>query len=354
MTSRERVLAAFEGRATDKPAFSWGLGVNPPVRRALGERLGLDEAGVEAWLLARSDVRQINLPYIGPADREIQIGETYRDLWGVERSPFVNVQDTFLEISHYPLAGAECAADVWAYDMPQAEWFDFSDLHRQLDEYADYAILARAGNPFECAWYMRGFEQIFYDMVDDPDIVEALMERVTQYFEAYLMALFAAAQGRPIDLAFTADDLGSQEGLITSLDMWERFIKPYHVRLNAIIHKNNCRVLYHSDGAVARALPGLIDAGIDILEAVQTDARGMEPEGLAAEFRGRLHFHGGVSVQKVLPYGTAEEVRREVRRLIENLGPCGYILAPSHAIQAGTPVDNVLAMLEEAGRLDAW
>jgi len=351
MTSRERVLAALEGRVVDKPAFSWGLGVNPPVRKALGERLGLDAAGVEDWLLARSDVRQINLPYIGPGDREIQSGETYRDIWGVERSPFVNVQDTFMEISHYPLARATCAGDVWAYDMPRADWFDFSDLHRQLDAFEGYAVLARAGNPFECAWYMRGFEQIFYDMVDEPEIVEALMERVTRYFEAYLTELFAEAKGRPIDLAFTADDLGSQEGLITSLGMWERFIKPYHVRLNRIIHANNCRVLYHSDGAVTRALPGLIEAGIDILEAVQTDARGMAPEGLGAEFCGRLNFHGGVSVQKTLPYGTPDQVRDEVRRLLAHLGPCGYIVAPAHAIQAGTPVDNVLAMLEEIGRL---
>jgi len=131
--------------------------------------------------------------------------------------------------------------------------------------------------------------------------------------------------------------------------MWERLIKPHHMRLNKALREYGVKVLYHSDGAVFDMLPGLIDMGIDIFEAVQTDAAGMDPAAMKALYGDRLCFHGGVSVQQTLPFGSVEQVRAEVAMLKRVLGKGGgYILAPAHAIQAGTPVQNIFAFLDEA------
>jgi uroporphyrinogen decarboxylase len=152
-----------------------------------------------------------------------------------------------------------------------------------------------------------------------------------------------------VDLTFTADDIAGQRGLLLSLDMWERFIKPHHVRLNKTIHEFGVKVIYHSDGGVTRAVPGLIDMGIDVLQALQFSARGMDPASLKRDFGDRLCFEGGVSVQTTLPFGTTDAVRSETEMLISVLGTDGgYILGPSHAIQAGTPPENVLAMFDTA------
>jgi uroporphyrinogen decarboxylase len=157
-----------------------------------------------------------------------------------------------------------------------------------------------------------------------------------------------AARGR-LDMIFTADDIGQQNGLLLSLSMWERYIKPHHVRLNRLIHEYGAKVIYHSDGAVMDAVPGLIDMGIDVLQALQFDALGMDPERLKTDYGKTLCFEGGVSVQHTLPFGNEEDVRREVQHLIRTLGRGGgYILGPSHVIQAGTPPPNVYALFETA------
>jgi uroporphyrinogen decarboxylase len=91
---------------------------------------------------------------------------------------------------------------------------------------------------------------------------------------------------------FTADDIGGQDGLLISLKMWEQFIKPYHVRLNAAIHEHGARVIYHSDGGIMDAVAGLIDMKIDVLQALQFDATGMDAVQLKALYGGPAEFSG--------------------------------------------------------------
>jgi uroporphyrinogen decarboxylase len=134
-----------------------------------------------------------------------------------------------------------------------------------------------------------------------------------------------------------------------SLATWEEFIKPCHVRLNRTIHEFGVKVVYHSDGDVMKAVDGLIDMGIDVLQALQFSAGRMDPVVLKSEYHDRLAFEGGVSVQTTLPFGTAADVKAEVENLITVLGRGGgYILGPSHAIQAGTPPENIVAMFDTA------
>ncbi len=347
LTPRERVALALKHRETDRvPIAMVCSGINPAARAALERHLGETRGvSVEQFLKPFIDIVPVQPRYVGPTL------PPDTDIWGVKRRAMSYGLGAYDEIEHYPLAGATTAAAVAAHPWPSLEWHDYESIRHiadQLDEQGEYCLLCSNGNIFETSWYMRGFEQMFLDLVTQPDIAHAIMQRVTSYYIGFFSRLLRAAKGR-IDLAFTADDIGGQNGLLLSLAMWEEHLKPYHVRLNAAIHESGARVIYHSDGAVMEAVPGLLDAGIDVLQALQFDARGMDPVALKRSFGDRLCFEGGISVQKTLPFGTVEEVRREVteRKMVLGKGG-GYILGPSHTIQDGTPPENIVALFETA------
>lgn len=315
-------------------------------RRALEGYLRRERGiGVQAYLDSLIDIAQVGPAYVGPP---LGPGE---DIWGVRRAPVSYGTGSYDEIGHYLLAAVAHPGDLDAHRWPTTAWFDYASLPDRIAAAQDgreRCLMVANGNLFETAWYMRGFQRMFMDMIDHPELYHAIMERVTAFYVAHSRHMLATADGA-VDLAFTADDIGGQHGLLMSLDMWETFLKPYHVRLNAAIHEFGARVIYHTDGAVMDAVPGLINMGIDVLQALQFSADGMDPRALKERYGNRLCFEGGVSVQTMLPFGTPEDVRREVAELITVLSKDGgYILGPSHAIQASTPPENVVAMFDTA------
>lgn len=347
MSSRERVMTALEHRATDRIPFVPGV-LSTDVRRRLSECLGYSNAAeLESNLQFLSDIRRVNPLYIGPGDRHciLSPGKSI-DIWGVERTSVSYGLGSYEEITRYPLADVTDIADLDRFSWPEAAWFDavnFRDQCQTIGSNRRYAIRLGNGNIFESSWYMRGLEQMLVDLLIDPELAWEIMRRVTDYFIAFFRRMLSAADGM-VDIVFTADDIGQQQGLLMSLDLWEGLIKPHHVRLNRVLHEFGVKIMYHTDGAVMDAVPGLIDMGIDILEALQFDARGMNSQILKDFYGGQLCFHGGVSVQKTLPFGTPEDVTQEVVDRISVLGRNGgYILAPSHVIQAGTPAENIMA-----------
>jgi len=322
-------------------------GINRPAYDALAAYLQRERGlTVEQVLQPLLDTKVAMPPYSGPALAE------GTDTWGVHRSPVSYGADCYNEIDVYPLGPAQTVADIAAHQWPQPDWFDTAampGLVAQLQADGEYCLMLANANIFECSWYMRGFEQFFMDLLLAPEISHAIMSRVTEFFIEYVHRTLSAVPGE-IDLVFTADDIGGQNGLLMSLAMWEEHLKPYHRRVNDAIHEHGAKVIYHSDGSVAEAVPGLIEMGIDVLQALQFDAAGMDPADLKTRFGDRLCFQGGVSVQHTLPFKAVEDVVAEVRTLIDTLGKDGgYILGPSHAIQAGTPPENIVAMLDTAG-----
>jgi uroporphyrinogen decarboxylase len=346
-TGRERVRRALAHQTPDRvPIALICSGINEPTRTAV-DTLLRRERGVtlDAWLDAMLDVVSVGAPYIGP-----RLPEGV-DIWGVRRETASFGAGAYSEIICHPLAGDLAVADLARYPWPSTALFDYAALPRVVAEsrrHRDRALMIANANPFESAWYLRGLEQAFVDMVENPAFLHALLARVTDFHAAHFERLLSAAPGE-IDLAFTADDIGGQSGLLFSMDMWRTFLRPHHERLNRLIHSFGAKVVYHTDGAVMEAVPELIEAGIDVLQALQFDAAGMDPEVLKREHGGRLCFAGGVSVQRTLPFGTPDDVRREVRARVGVLGRGGgYILGPSHAIQAGTPPENVVALFDAA------
>ena len=347
LSSRERVRLALDHQETDRiPIAMVCSGINPPARRELEAYLqresGID---VQTYLDGLLDVRSVEPAYIGPplaADE---------DIWGVRRAAISYGSGSYDEIVHYPLAAITDVSDLEDHRWPSVEWFDYDVLPERIaaaNVDGEHCLMVSNGNIFETSWYMRGFERMFLDWALDPELAHAIMGRVTDFYVEYFSHMLAAADGA-VDLAFTADDIAGQKGLLMSLEMWEQSLKPYHVRLNKAIHEFGVKVIYHTDGAVTDAVDGLIDMGIDVLQALQFSARGMDPHTLKERFGDRLCFEGGVSVQTTLPFGTVEGVRNEVKELVSVLGKGGgYILGPSHAVQAGTPPENVVAMFDAA------
>lgn len=347
LSGRERVRLALAHQATDRiPIAMICSGINEPARGEfdayLQQHCGKDLA---TFLDEVLDVKGIQPEYIGPP-RAPGV-----DIWGVKRTSVSFGAGEYREISEYPLANAESVDDLARHRWPDPAWFDYAGLPAQIAAArakGDCALVVGNGNPFETTWYMRGFERIFEDMILNPELVRAIMRRVTDFHLAFFRRILAAADGG-IDLVFTADDIAGQDGLLMSPAMLREHIIPYHAELNRAIHEFDVKILYHSDGAVASAVPELIESGIDILQALQFDAKGMDPAALKRDFGDRLCFEGGVSVQKTLPFGTPDDVRAEVKHLIDTLGQGGgYILGPAHVIQAGTPPENIHAMFETA------
>ena len=347
LSSRERVHLALEHQETDRiPIAMVCAGINPPAYRELEQYLqrerGID---VETYLNALIDIRQVDPAYIGP---QLDPGE---DIWGVRRQPVSYGSGSYDEIVDYPLAGVQSMDDVKHDRWPSTEFFDYAVLAERIaaaQADGEHCLMVANGNIFETSWYMRGFEQMFTDLVLNPELAHEIMARVTSFYVAHFTKMLAAAKGG-VDLAFTADDIGGQHGLLMSIEMWAEFIKPYHVRLNKAIHEFGVKVIYHTDGAVIQAVAGLIDMGIDVLQALQFSAKGMNPLELKQKYGDRLCFEGGVSVQTTLPFGTPEDVRRETEELITVLGKNGgYILGPSHYIQAATPPENIVTLFDTA------
>ncbi len=346
LSHRERVDLALRHRETDRvPIALVCSGFNLKAERDLAEHLRAQRGlSVVDFLAPLIDIQAVGPDYIGPTLPE------RTDIWGVRRKPVSYGEGSYDEIEHHPLATATVET-IRSYRFPETAWFDYSLIPakiKTIDAHGEYSILVANGNIFETSWALRGFEHLFLDLALQPEIAHALFQTVTSFYCDYFRSILSAARGR-IDLVFTADDIAGQNGLLMSKDMWAEHLKPYHVRLNRTIHEYGARVIYHSDGAVMEAVPGLIDMGIDILQALQFDAKGMDAAVLKSSYGKVLCFEGGVSVQSTLPFGTVDDVRRETEERIRVLGrDGGYILGPSHVIQDGTPPENIVAMFDTA------
>ena len=345
LSPRERVILNLGCSPADRPAFSWSFGPEPPARAALDAHLAQWGLDYDRLFAVTSDVRRFDAVYVGPPL------PPRTSAWGWTVKPTSYGVGSYDEFDHHPLAAAETVDDVRRHAWPSPDDFDAGAVAaaiRRADPRGRYARILWGGNPMEILTWLTGLERLLVGLLEWPEMIHAAMDRITSFFETVTCRALAAAAGE-IDAVFCADDLGTQNGPMIGRTTYREMIMPYHRRLYAAIHAEHLPVIHHSDGSVFGLLDDLIEAGVDCLEAVQVECVDMAPEGLKARFGGRLAFQGGVSVQQVLPRATGEQVREEVRHLKDVLGRGGgYICAPSHAIQAHTPPENVVAMVEEA------
>lgn len=194
---------------------------------------------------------------------------------------------------------------------------------------------------FERAWTLRGMENLFIDMIEAPGFVDELLDAICDYN----VALVEEAVKYDIDGVHFGDDWGSQRGLLMGPKLWERFLKPRLARQYGAAKAAGKTVSIHSCGKVQELFPQLIEIGLDCFNPFQPEV--MDPYEMKRLYGDRLSFWGGVSTQRLLPYGTPEEVRAEVRRLIREVGRNGgYILAPAHAIPGDAKPENIMALIQ--------
>ena len=199
--------------------------------------------------------------------------------------------------------------------------------------------------------FVRGFADSLKDLYRNRDFAQALMERICDWWVA-VAANALDAVGDNVDITFFGDDLATQQGPVFDPEIYRQMIKPLHRRKIETIREHaagDIKVLYHSCGSVASLVDDIIEIGVDVLNPVQVQADHMEPEGLKAGFGDRLAFWGAMNTQRVLPFGSPEEVRAEVRRMIDILGKGGGTVPNGvHNIQNDGPAENVVAMFDEA------
>ena len=340
-SARQRVLDACAHRQPKRVPFSWGFGPTGEMQVILRQELAKQHLDWDRLCEAAHDKTGV-----GPAFT----GKPGTNGWGIKTKTANYGGGSYEEFTDFPLAGMTEVSQIRDYPWPSADPFDYAGTLAAIEKVNPgrrRALQSGGGNPFEIYCWMTGLEQSLENMLIRPEIVVAALDCITNFMATHLERSFKVI-GPMVDLVFFADDLGTQNGLMISRSMYRDIIQPFHRRLTSVVKKYapQATSMFHSDGAVFDVLPDLIDAGVDMLEAVQTDAAGMDPQRLKDAFGDRLGFHGAISVQHLLPHTDEKTVDRECRRLVEVLGKSGgYIAAPAHAIQVGTPVPNVLAML---------
>jgi len=349
MTSKQRVLDAIDHKQTDRvPLDLWAT---KEVVGKLCAYFRTDRADDVVKELG-VDIRQVEPKYIGPPLGASPEGRT-KDIWGVTRRRIEYSGGSYLEVEDYPLEGEISISDIENYPWPDPDHYDYSVIPRLCEEYGDYAILnvgdrLNRTSLLKAAMYLRGMQQLMIDMSLNPTLVEALLGKIADYYLAHNERIFKAGEGL-IDIFMMGDDFGTQEGLLISPEMFRRFFAPKLKEFAAQANSYGLKVMLHSCGSVRELIPDIIEIGIDILNPIQTNAKGMIPEELKKEFGDRICFHGGIDVQHTLPFGTVEDVEREVKDRVRVLGKDGgYILASTHNIQPDTPIENILRMYEAA------
>lgn len=345
MTSKQRVLTAVAHTAPDRvPCEYHGT---PEADELLKAHFGTDN--MEDVLRALgTDLRYIDAPYMGPELRTWPDGR-FENYWKQIRKPVKNQAGTYNEAAEFPYAEFQTIEDVENFPWPGPEWFDYSQIEALCDKYADYAVVFGSQGNMDLingTAYGRGVEQVIYDIaLEDPVGLACMEKRFFCCCEKSERSL-KAANGK-IDIFFIGDDYGTQNGLLMSPEKWRKLFFPRLKAMCDLGHEYGAKVMLHSCGSTREIWPDLIEAGVDIYDTVQPEARDMDPAELKRQFGDKITFHGTISTQKTLPFGTPEQVRAEVRQRIETVGKNGgLIIAPAHNIQPDTPIENILAMYE--------
>jgi len=374
MTPRERVLFALNHQEPDRVPIGIGASgsaIHDVVYKALKERLSI-QGDIEPFRRGHgdnyyddrvfdalgTDIRHVFLNFYHSSHfvrKELGAGGLYDpfiDAWGITRE----TKGGLHAFTGSPLAKATTMSDIDGYPWPNPYGDSgLLDGVRERAEYlryhTDFAISTRCPTSgiFEYCWVLRGMENFMVDMIADPKLAMRLVDRVTDTIMKYYDILLSAV-GTYVDIVETQDDYGTQQNSFMSPELFRKIIKPARQRLHELIRTRapQARIYLHTCGSVRNLIPDLIEIGVDILNPVQPLAAGMDPAGLKADFGDKLTFHGAIDMQQAMP-GSPEDVSREVRTRIRQLGPGGgYILAPANLVQSDVPLDNLLRMVEEA------
>jgi uroporphyrinogen decarboxylase len=326
MTKRDVVRLVLEGKRP--PYVPWSVGLTVEAREKLQRHYGCDdlEVPLENHLLKLG--RDIGL-FTDVGNHRV------RDVFGV-------VWDRTIDKDIGNVEGCVLGEPTLAgYEFPDPlDCRFFDDIPEKIARFPDRFRVFQIGfSLYERAWTLRGLENLLTDFHDHPDFVRRLLAAIADYNVAQIRK----ALEHDIDAVYLGDDWGQQHGLQMGPRIWRRFIYPELQRMYGVVRRAGKFVMIHSCGDVDELFDDLVAAGLSCFNPFQPEV--MDVESLLAAYRGRLAFHGGLSTQRTLPFGSLEDVRAQTRRLLELGSQGGYIFAPAHDVEGDVPLENMLAFI---------
>lgn len=350
MNSRERVLNAFNRQGYDRiPVKHEGT---PEINHLIMKHFGLTNMN-QLLKVVGDDFRYVEAVFTGPELKKFPDG-SFEGYWG-ERYQYVEFgTGRYMESCYQPFANVLTLDELDRSHFPEASWFDYSTIREQCEKlHGEYAVCFGGAGDMDFINSIsraRGMEEVMMDMMTDNEVFIEIMEhRFKFYYEMHQNALEAA--GGLIDFTHIGEDLGNQRGQMIGMELFETHFAPKFKQYFDMVHSYGAKVMMHMCGTVDAFLLRLIELGLDIQDVVQPTTPEMDIASLQKNFGANLVFQGSMDVQKEIAFGTPEEVRAEVRRRINLFPVGGFFLGPSHAIQSGSPLENILAMYIEAGSL---
>jgi uroporphyrinogen decarboxylase len=351
MKYRERVLMTLNHETPDRCPMQ--ISFTPEFAVRLRENLGIEDhklhnphGGGNTYLLERTLGEDMLITSVGWADSYYQDAETYSDEWGIgwTSSPYETPFGVgrYTEICYHPLAADDAILTYQPPDPTRPELYHAAEqtIREFKDEY--WIVGATVTTIFECAWALRGLEQMLSDLPLNPDLADQILEIPYRYHLAVAKRLVELG----VDMIWTGDDVGTQRGMLMSPKMWRQFLKPRMANFIAELKAINpaVKVAYHSDGDILPIIPELIDIGLDVLNPIQPAC--MNPAELKKQFGKNLCFWGSMDEQYTLPMGSPDYVRAEVIERLNTIGKGGgLIIGPTHHVQLDTPMENFWAMV---------
>jgi len=327
LTKREVIQAVLKGQKP--PYVPWSCGFTKEARSKLQAHYGAIEL---------EDALQNHLMKLGS-----DIGfftnlgnDRAQDVFGVVWDRSIDKDIGNVEGCALP----EPTLKYYTFPDPLDQRF-FADIPDRIAKYGDRFRVFQIGfSLYERAWTLRGMQNLLMDFYDHPEFVHELLDTIADYN----IAQVKEALKYDIDAVYFGDDWGQQRGLQMGPKLWREFIYPVLRRMYDVVHEGGKYVFIHSCGDVDELFDDLISIGVNCFNPFQPEV--MDVAALLQRYRGRLVFHGGLSTQRTLPYGTVEDVRAETRRLLEMGQEGNYIFAPAHDVEGDVPLENMLAFVE--------
>lgn len=363
MTPRERILTTLSLRKPDRtPTYAWFHQETMKKLRAHykteDDAAIRKELGIEGWSNAGPSIsfpefeaKATERPGGKPWKKAIWLDDrTYEDAWGVRHR--LGDGDWYEEWVTGPLVDARNVDDVLAYPFPTTKQIvDPENYPQKVIDLKNDNLFVSAGipNPYKIAWLLRGMDNILMDYLINRDMLEAIYDKLYELYTDMALRMARA----DVDMISMVGDIAMQDRIIMGPDSWREVDKPRLAKLIAACRevKPDLFFFIHSDGNVWDVMDDLVEIGFNVINPIQPEC--MDPVEVKKNWGDKITLHGGVSLQRTLPFGTVDDVRAEVEHLIRH---CGYngglVVFPSNVIQPDTPVENIIACFHAARDFD--
>ena len=336
MNSREKVLRIFNRRGSGDEGAMWTGRPNDKTVPLYAGEWGIDATREAIFQYLNDDCRWVAADggYKHPEGRP-----AFDPAYGTEGRATLSAAGCF--------AGAETVQDIENYPWPDPKYCDFTEVYRQIEAFPDKMVFTGMWSPFfHLVADFFGMENYFIKMYECPEVVEAVTERIVDFYVAANERFFSGLTAQA-DVMFFGNDFGTQRDLFISPEAFRQFVLPSFKRLIAVGRKHNKKIMLHSCGSIYRIIPDLIDAGVEILHPIQAQAVGMDAVSLS-QYKNDLAFVGGIDAQSFFVSATPKQIEDEVKRVREILGP-NLVVSPSHEeILPNVPARNIKAMADAA------